>query len=157
MRKTLVLLVGLAILVIANVGIVARERLLREGRVVLLPLAPVDPRSLMQGDFMALNFAVANALPPSVRHDGAMILQLDEHAVGRFLRLDDGRVLAANEQRLHYRVRGKRVRLVSDAWFFEEGQAAVYAPARYGEFRVAADGEALLAGLRDGNYQPLGR
>ncbi|XOT97907.1 GDYXXLXY domain-containing protein, partial [Alcaligenes pakistanensis] len=29
------------------------------GQTVLLELAPVDPRSLMQGDYMSLNFALS--------------------------------------------------------------------------------------------------
>ncbi|MFX7329222.1 GDYXXLXY domain-containing protein, partial [Acinetobacter baumannii] len=33
-----------------------KEMLLKEGQLVLLPLAPVDPRSLMQGDYMALRY-----------------------------------------------------------------------------------------------------
>src|SRR5690554_3642735 len=39
------------------------ERTLRDGQLVLLELAPVDPRSLMQGDYMALRFAVDAQLP----------------------------------------------------------------------------------------------
>ena len=41
----------------ANGSIWQREQLLGSGRVVILELAPVDPRSLMQGDYMALTFA----------------------------------------------------------------------------------------------------
>lgn len=37
-----------------------------------------------------------------------------------------------------------------------EGRAAVFAGARWGEFRVAADGTALLTHLRDQNLQRLG-
>lgn len=47
-------------LVVANHGIVQRERILSVGRVLLLELQPVDPRSLMQGDYMALRFAVVD-------------------------------------------------------------------------------------------------
>jgi uncharacterized membrane-anchored protein/uncharacterized membrane protein len=50
-------LVGLVLILgFLNVGAWQRERVLASGRVVLLALAPVDPRSLMQGDYMALNY-----------------------------------------------------------------------------------------------------
>ena len=37
------------------------------------------------------------------------------------------------------------------------GDAPYYEPARYGEFRVAPDGEALLTALRGPNREVLGR
>ena len=45
--------------------------------------------------------------------------------------------------------------LVTDAWFFKEGEAPRFEPARFGEFRVDADGQALLVGLRDATLRPL--
>ena len=56
--RTVGVLGGLAlVLAVANGSIWQREQLLGSGRVVILELAPVDPRSLMQGDYMALTFA----------------------------------------------------------------------------------------------------
>ena len=52
MRKLATCLVGVGILVAVNVSIWQKEQLLDHGKVVLLPLAPVDPRSLMQGDYI---------------------------------------------------------------------------------------------------------
>ncbi len=78
--------------------IAARQTLLRNGQTCYLELAPVDPRSLMQGDYMALNYAVMNQL----NHDhftagaaahpdtGTIIVQLDSRNVGTFVRYDDG-------------------------------------------------------------------
>jgi uncharacterized membrane-anchored protein len=56
---------------VANHGIVQRERILSDGRVVLLELQPVDPRSLMQGDYMALRFAVADDIRKILEKDCA--------------------------------------------------------------------------------------
>ena len=67
MRKAVVIAAGLLVLAAANWSILLRERLLTEGRVVLLELAPVDPRSLMQGDYMALRFKAANDALGEVR------------------------------------------------------------------------------------------
>ena len=43
-----------------------------------------------------------------------------------------------------------------DAFFFEEGTAAQYEQARYGEFRLQPDGATLLVGLRDQALKPIG-
>ncbi|MBI3711463.1 MAG: GDYXXLXY domain-containing protein, partial [Burkholderiales bacterium] len=48
-RQVVALLTGVLILCAVNYIIVQREQLLQDGRIVLLELAPVDPRSLMQG------------------------------------------------------------------------------------------------------------
>ncbi|MFD0701266.1 GDYXXLXY domain-containing protein [Myroides pelagicus] len=36
-----------------------KEKIVKQGQLVLLELAPVDPRSLMQGDYMRLNYAIS--------------------------------------------------------------------------------------------------
>ena len=40
------------LLVYFNWSVYQKEQTLKEGQLVLLQLAPVDPRSLMQGDYM---------------------------------------------------------------------------------------------------------
>jgi uncharacterized membrane-anchored protein len=140
--------------------IFSRERLLTQGRVVLLELAPVDPRSLMQGDYMALNFRAADGARTGAQSlqfaDGKLVLAVDARGVGTFLRLDAGAPLVADEALLRYRIRNGQVKLATNAFFFEEGAGDAYAKARYGEFRVAPDGDAILTGLRDAELAPLG-
>uniref|UniRef100_UPI00194032D6 GDYXXLXY domain-containing protein n=1 Tax=Bordetella pseudohinzii TaxID=1331258 RepID=UPI00194032D6 len=63
-RRAAVVLAGLAlVLAVCNITIYQREQLLAHGQVAILELAPVDPRSLMQGDYMALRFAAGTAGP----------------------------------------------------------------------------------------------
>lgn len=170
-------------LVVANHGIFQRERILSDGRVLLLELVPVDPRSMMQGDYMALRFAAAqqirDALDPdcararnsntaaalscigfggesSISRDGYAVFALAADGVGRFVRVQPApRPVATGEVAVRYRERGWEMRIASNAWFFPEGQAERYVPAKYGELRVNDDGEALLTGLRDEHRKPL--
>lgn len=159
MRKAVVILAGLALLAFVNFGIYQRERLLTEGRIVLLRLSPVDPRSLMQGDYMRLNFEAADqAFPWQTREalrDGQIVVALDGRNVGHFRRFADGRPLPPGEVALRYRVRGGRPNFATNAYFFEEGRAEALAGAAYGEFRVGADGEMILTGLRDARFRAL--
>ena len=160
MRKTLVVLAGIVVLAVVSWSIHAREQLLSSGRVVLLELAPVDPRSLMQGDYMALRFKVADdAFGRGITDrsgNGHVVVQVGDGDVVTFRRIDDGTPLAAGEARLRYRMRDGVPRFATNAYFFEEGHANDYAKARFGEFRVAPDGEAILTGMRDAARQPLG-
>ncbi|GAA0813700.1 GDYXXLXY domain-containing protein [Colwellia asteriadis] len=59
-HQLVALLTLIIALTIINWGIYQKETLLAQGQVVYLELAPVDPRSLMQGDYMALRFAMAD-------------------------------------------------------------------------------------------------
>ena len=144
-----------AVLVFGGVNwqIANKERLRANGQTVYLELAPIDPRSLMQGDYMALNFAVARAISGVVSQEDsgshAAILELDQRRVGAFVRLDDGAPLGPGELRFRFRMRNGSVWLGTNAFFFHEGDAERYRDARYGEFRVNEDGEAMLVDLRD--------
>lgn len=159
MRKTIAIVAGLAVLGLANFSIYSRERLLADGRIALLELAPVDPRSLMQGDYMALRFRASDDAFGRRKEglgDGRIVLQVDERGVAKFKRFDDGTPLATDELRIRYRVRADQVKFATNAFFFQEGHAKFYERARYGEFRVAPDGECLLTGMRGEKLEHLG-
>lgn len=161
------LLIALALV---NWSIVGKEKHLAEGKVVYLELAPVDPRSLMQGDYMALRFQLADivrhALPKSKeqkrwRHnidapDGYVVVGLDERRVGSFVRLHKNQTLSGNEILMRYRVRNGAVKFATNAFFFQEGQGKYYQPARYGKFRVDDKGELLLVSMHDKEIKRLG-
>ena len=158
MRKArlVIALVGLAlILALANWDIAQKRAVVAGGQVLLLELRPADPRSLFQGDYMAL--ALADATMPgstiitSLPYRGTVVLSLDENRVGRYARLDDGTPLNANEMRVQYRRhedwRGPRLDYGAQAFFFQEGDAERYQSARYALLRVAEDGATVLTDL----------
>lgn len=158
-------LVGILILCAVNVAIWQKEQLLSVGKTVILPLAPVDPRSLMQGDYMRLRFKadqdIQRYLPTSKDSavaDGYAIVRLNEQQVAEVQRVvaEVPESLAANEWPLHYRFRQGELRFATNAFFFQEGHADDYAKARYGEFKVSEKGEMLLTNLRGENLVVLG-
>ncbi|MCE8021531.1 GDYXXLXY domain-containing protein [Halomonas sp. MCCC 1A11036] len=166
--RVVVVVATVLILTLVNWSIRAKERHLAEGEMVYLELAPVDPRSLMQGDYMALNFEIGNQIQDALHErrwqsgelnaaDGHVVVRLDAERVAHFQRLGASHAsLAADEMRLRYRVRNGRVRFATDAFFFQEGHAERYEPARYGQFRVNERGEPLLVSLHDAELELLG-
>ena len=160
MRRHVIALAGVLILIVANVGIYQKQQLVDSGRVVLLELAPVDPRSLMQGDYMALRFRVADdafrTVDRSTLVNGRLVLTLDERNVGRFTRFDSGEPLGTDEIVIRYRVRDNTPRFATNAFIFEEGTADAYARARFGEFRVSPSGDAILTRMRGEKFEMLG-
>lgn len=152
-RAVVVAVTTLMILVFVNLQIAGKETIVRDGTTVLLRLAPQDPRSLLQGDYMALRYALTAAVAEAARaagvSDGRIVLALGGDDGAELVGLYHEQPLGPHQQLLIFRKRGDSVRLASDAFFFEEGQGERFANARYGELRVADDGEAVLIGLRD--------
>src|SRR5882672_9474025 len=131
MRSAIALIACLAVLALVDFSIRGKERQLADGSVVFLELAPVDPRSLMQGDYMALRFKMANDALPAIKRsvsvsDGRIVALLDERSVAAFRRLDDGAPLAGKELLLRYRVREGQLKFATNAFFFQEGTAKRY-------------------------------
>lgn len=170
-RSITALLTCLVILVLVNLSIADKQRLLSEGQVVYLELAPIDPRSLMQGDYMALNYRLAEqlrdsmprqdvpqpGLPELAPGEGRIVARLDERSVASLARLQsEQQPLAENEVLLRYRVRHGQLKFASNAFFFQEGTAAQYESAHYGGFRVAGSGDMLLTSLHDEELRKLG-
>jgi len=160
MRRAIYWILSAAVLAVLGGLVYEKEAILRDGRVVFLRHAPVDPRSLMQGDYMRLRYRIRS----EVRHDlrwpetsgGALVLRLDERHVGRFLRIHAGEPLAEGEILLRYRRRRGGLRIGAESYLFQEGHAARYERAAYSELRVAPSGECILVGLRDADLKPLG-
>lgn len=170
-----VLLGTVLVLGVANVAIVQKERILSDGQTVLLELAPVDPRSLMQGDYMSLNFALSqnlSALSWGLPKDAlakmdaqqwvVVAVQLDANKVaqlkGVYLEQDGQERLWTEEgpvaepsdvMRLRMRRHRSNWTPGTDAWFFAEGSADRFDAARYGEFAVVEGGQSLLRAMLD--------
>jgi uncharacterized membrane-anchored protein len=148
------------VLAVANLGIWQKERLIASGQPVFVELAPVDPRSLMQGDYMALAFRLPADVETRVEGLASaqrpfVVARRDAQGIATLLRADDGQPLADGELRIELTPKDSRWVLVTDAWFFKEGEAERWARARYGEFRVDSSGKALLVGLRGDKLQTL--
>jgi len=170
MHKIIAIGALIIILAFVNWSIVGKEKHLATGKTIYLELAPVDPRSLMQGDYMALRFRLARevytALPKTTDQrrwknyvaasDGFVVASLDERNIGTFKGLYNNQPLADNEILLHYRVRNGAVKFATNGYFFQEGHGEYYQSARYGQFRVDDKGELLLAAMYDKDLNKLG-
>ncbi|MEZ7008273.1 GDYXXLXY domain-containing protein [Aeromonas veronii] len=162
-RQLALLLSGLAILAGINATVWRYEYAMSSGEVVLLRLAPVDPRSLMQGDYMRLNYEIARELTSrdarATQDKGSdtLVIRLDAHQVATLVADGKPDRLASDERLLQVHQSERQWQIGPDAYFFEEGTGEQYEAARYGEFRLQADGKTLLVGLRDEAYQPIGQ
>ncbi len=158
MNKKIILLNLLLVLFVINGLVWQKEQILASGQLILLPLAPVDPRSLMQGDYMILRYSMARKVDNErgTEDNGKVVITINDKDVASFNRLWNGENLQKGEHLLRYRYRNHKVRFGAESFFFQEGKRPLFDKARYGELRLAKDGDAVLVGLRDEKLQKLG-
>ncbi len=158
-RVAVLWMVLLAVLGYFNWGVWQKEQIRQSGTIVLIELAPVDPRSLMQGDYMRLRLDYGDSLEVgSLPHTGQLIFTLDENGVGTATKLVPPlkAELTENQVVINYITKNwGQISIGADTFFFQEGMADHFAQAEYAELRVGDNGQAVLTGLRDENLQPL--
>lgn len=155
-QSMVLIITVLTTLILVNLAIVDKEQHLANGQELLLKMVPVDPRSLMQGDYMRVRFAIEEdikqhfgdsfALDGAV--DGVVLLGVDKHNIGRFEQVADvGTATANNQMAVRFRIRNGVIKFATGSFFFQEGKAAQYEKAQYGVFKVNDKGEPLLTDL----------
>jgi uncharacterized membrane-anchored protein len=151
---------GMALVVLGfiNFLIHQREDLAVNGKVILLELAPVDPRSLIQGDYMSLRYALSEEIANRTNLErGFVVVLLDENNVARYVRIHDSiSPLADYEVLLPFRREAFSVNVGPKSFFFQEGHDQYYNNAKYGELRISDSGQILLVGLRNERFDVLG-
>ena len=134
-----------------------KEKIITKGELVLLRLAPVDPRSLMQGDYMILNYTVNNNIPDSIPNKGYLILEKDsigELHPKKFIKKLNSK---HNQIAIKYQYKADDwrapIKIGAESYFFEEGKAEIFEDAVYGGLRVDTDGNSVLIGLFNKNKE----
>jgi len=148
--KWIIILVNLFLLMgYFNYSVVKKEELLSDGNLILLKLAPVDPRSLMQGDYMRLRYDISDRFrPDSISKRGYCVVKLDSAGVAYMVRIQKGKSpKLENEFVIEYAAGKRNINIGAESYFFEEGQATKYEKAKYGGVKVDASGNSILVGL----------
>ena len=183
-RKPLIaLLIALLMLLPLNYKIWQFENVLATGKPVVLKIAPVDPRSLMQGDYMSLHYAILQDIAAQLNDEPDQLNdeQTSEEDTWQIIRKPQPKRIYAlihqNEQGVATLCRVEKTKptdftgcepnlylpinntgwspaLPSQEYFFAEGKGQYYAQAEYAEYRFK-DGILLLARLLDQDLKPL--
>jgi uncharacterized membrane-anchored protein len=142
------------LLLLINWMIIQKENTIKNGELVLLELYPLDPRSLMQGDYMTLRYEMTRQWENNIETRGFCIVKKGENNMAAYSHLQANKTpLKENEVALKYYKSGYNVKIGAESFMFQEGQAETYQEARYGGLRVESSGSAVLVGL----YNESGR
>ena len=152
--KWTIILVNLVILLfLFNKSLFKKEALLEEGKLVLLKLVPVDPRSLMQGDYMRLNYEISNNIKfDSIPKRGFCVIKLDSINIAKRVRFQENTTPINNDEFLINYTQGDwNINIGAESYFFQEGEGTKFEEAEYGGVKIDDDGNSLLIGLYDKN------
>lgn len=156
---------AIALIIVLQFGFLAyetarSEHLLATGSLVKLELRPVDPRSLMQGDYVQLSFAIS--APPGLRDDPQLKQSPFKHVRVAIAPDSSGvyvfsRLLAGDEQPREGEtaINGKydgwgSIIYGIESYFVPEGTGLeVERTAKFAEVKVSAKGNALLVRLTE--------
>lgn len=175
MKKIIPLVIAVLCIVIFIGVILKNEQHLNHSQSIFIELKPVDPRSLIQGDYMVLNYDMYfSDIPiqigrPSVPLHDTVIENQSE--IMAYVALDaqhrvwksslDPRLLELYPLSSRIMLQNPRNRLnrlypASNSYLFAEGLAGCYRNAQYAEFKVDQQGKAMLASLRNKDLKLLG-
>jgi len=157
-KNGIILLNLLLLLFFFNKSIVHKEDTLKNGKLVLLKLAPVDPRSLMQGDYMRLNYAISrNINLDSISKRGYCVLNIDSKGIGQRVRFQkEVQPITNGEYAIRYNAKKWRnIDIGAESYFFQEGTGEKYEKAKYGGLRIDGKGKSILIGLYDKDLKKI--
>ncbi|MEQ0922491.1 GDYXXLXY domain-containing protein [Acinetobacter schindleri] len=182
MKKFLpLILAGFSILLFVGL-ILKHEDHLANSQSIFVELAPVDPRSILQGDYMALNYELhfegdaeadrgeegglpdkkIAALEKRIQDQTHLLsyIQLDDQHRVIQTSLDKSLLKIAPETSMSLILKNPSNRLANlypaaNSFLFAEGLEPCYRNAKYAEIKVKDNGQALLADLVDQNLRAL--
>ncbi|MBP3716280.1 MAG: GDYXXLXY domain-containing protein [Paludibacteraceae bacterium] len=159
--KTTALSLNLAaVLVFFGLLLVKNEQVISNGPEIYLQLRPVDPRSIMQGDYMELNYSLCNEINKrNEKEKGYAIVGVDKEQLIRLQ--DEVKPVNDGEVALKYTAghhgRNGRIRLSNHSYFFQEGTGSIYSQAKYALVKVDKCGNIHIVHLCDHNKKILGK
>ncbi|MCL6266608.1 GDYXXLXY domain-containing protein [Flagellimonas myxillae] len=151
-QKVIILVNLLIVLGLLGNSVFKKEQLLSDGTMILLELAPVDPRSLIQGDYMRLRYGISGDIDyDSITKTGFCVVTLNaDNTVDQFRIQEKKSPLEANEHLINYtKKRWNDINIGAESYFFQEGEGEKYENAKYGGVKVDGNGNSLLVGLYD--------
>ena len=163
-------------LVYVNLNTWQSQQIKLRGEILFLELAPVDPLSLVQGQYMRLRFAIERKYQPTPEdkeviqngHGNVLaVISLDDKRIGTLTGLlapnrrqqqphgDDTLELQVHTRLFDFDTGSYWIHIKQNSFLFQENTEDRYALAKYGMFRVHEDGRYVLVDLADEHLRPL--
>lgn len=169
MKKYWPLILAVLCITLFSAAIVTKQLKLSAKQSIYIELQPVDPRSILQGDYMALRYDLYwtassiqdAALSTFIEGQPSILAYVELDAENRVVRSAIDPQQLDQQRRIHpLKLKNVDNRIShlypsTQGFFFAEDLEACYADAKYAAFKVDPTGNAILASLRDENLKTL--
>ena len=169
--KKILLIINIVILfVVTGFSANKEEGYKKSDSYFYLELAPVDPRSLLQGDYMTLNYDIIDKAQEIIfngiydskdennefldMRKGYIVVSLDENKVAKFVKLSKEKTDEKDLLFIAFKSDGFNVNINANSYLFQEGTGDKYENARYSKV-VLVDNKLRLIDLRDKDFKEI--
>ena len=169
--KKILLIINIVILfVVTGFSANKEEGYKKSDSYFYLELAPVDPRSLLQGDYMTLNYDIIDKAQEIIfngiydskdennkfldMRKGYIVVSLDENKVAKFVKLSKEKTDEKDLLFIAFKSDGFNININANSYLFQEGTGDKYENARYSKV-VLVGNNLRLIDLRDKDFKEI--
>ena len=169
--KKILLIINIVILfVVTGFSANKEEGYKKSDSYFYLELAPVDPRSLLQGDYMTLNYDITDKAQEIIfngiydskdennkfldMRKGYIVVSLDENKVAKFVKLSKEKTDEKDLLFIAFKSDGFNVNINANSYLFQEGTGDKYENARYSKVILVGNNLRLID-LRDKDFKEI--
>ena len=155
MKKLLVLLNLILLIVVFGYSVIKEEDNLKKNT-FYIKTSPVDPRSLIQGDYMVLNYNITDSArieAVNIRK-GYIRIKINDLKIAEFIRVDKEYMPPSNNEiSIQFQKNSSNIDIGVNSYLFQEGTGNKFQKAQYAEVIELKNGKLRLKSLLDKDFK----
>lgn len=154
MKKIFVVLNLLLLMIVFGYSVIKEEKNLKKAT-FYIKTVPIDPRSLIQGDYMVLNYDIAESARMEIGNirKGYIRIKINDLKIAEFIRIDEEYLPPSNNEiSIQFQKNGSNIDIGVNSYLFQEGTGNKFQKAQYAEVIELKNGKLRLKNLLDKNF-----
>ena len=154
MKKIFVVLNLLLLMIVFGYSVIKEEKNLKKAT-FYIKTVPVDPRSLIQGDYMVLNYDIAESARMEIGNirKGYIRIKINDLKIAEFIRIDEEYLPPSNNEiSIQFQKNGSNIDIGVNSYLFQEGTGNKFQKAQYAEVIELKNGRLRLKNLLDKDF-----
>lgn len=154
-NKIIIFINFLVLFIVFGFSVIQQENYQKQSG-FYLKLTPVDPRSLLQGDYMELNYEICDRALEDIRKNnmskGYINIKIDKNKIGQYISISEkpqNKNISA-----YFAYNGIKLDININSFMFQEGKGYIYSKAQYSEV-VCIKNKLRLKKLLDKDFKSL--
>ena len=154
MKKIFVVLNLLLLMIVFGYSVIKEEKNLKKAT-FYIKTVPVDPRPLIQGDYMVLNYDIAESARMEIGNirKGYIRIKINDLKIAEFIRIDEEYLPPSNNEiSIQFQKNGSNIDIGVNSYLFQEGTGNKFQKAQYAEVIELKNGKLRLKNLLDKDF-----